>query len=323
VVTETRGICCRHCLYLQGEEHLSPVRISFSYSGPVLASRRQFYWCVKVIIDVPTVHRTIRTLKNTTTFWDITPCSPSKVNRRFEKICRLRLQGRRVSRARNQCEAGSKQSPVSRWGYYSAMKMEVTFFSEVSVDFQRTTRRYIPEDGALRNHRCKNLQILQAGRCFSKTDNVCIFTTYFSFTGSLIVWLDVKDTHLSRLVHRTSSTSRLSLEMCKRLDIRLTIAVQYGHFEVKKYSFPWNRTWRPIVFWDVEAPTFCLDSRVTDGGKVVSLTSRKPFTPKEDSWYSFLSGWVDPRAIVRLEGLGKLKKSTSSGLDPATFRLLA
>jgi hypothetical protein len=29
-------------------------------------------------------------------------------------------------------------------------------------------------------------------------------------------------------------------------------------------------------------------------------------------------------AIVRLEGLGKLKKkSTSSGVDPATFRLVA
>jgi hypothetical protein len=27
-------------------------------------------------------------------------------------------------------------------------------------------------------------------------------------------------------------------------------------------------------------------------------------------------------AIVLLEGLGKLKKSTSSGLEPATFRLV-
>jgi hypothetical protein len=34
-------------------------------------------------------------------------------------------------------------------------------------------------------------------------------------------------------------------------------------------------------------------------------------------------GWVDPRATVQLEGLGKLKKSTSSGCDPTTFQLVA
>jgi hypothetical protein len=34
-------------------------------------------------------------------------------------------------------------------------------------------------------------------------------------------------------------------------------------------------------------------------------------------------GWVDPRAIVRLEGLGQLKKSTSSWLESVTFRLIA
>jgi hypothetical protein len=39
---------------------------------------------------------------------------------------------------------------------------------------------------------------------------------------------------------------------------------------------------------DVEAPTFHLDSRLTDGGKVVSLTRRSPFNPQQDSWYSFL-----------------------------------
>jgi hypothetical protein len=33
-------------------------------------------------------------------------------------------------------------------------------------------------------------------------------------------------------------------------------------------------------------------------------------------------GWIDPRAIVQLEGLGKLKKSTSSGFDPVTFWLV-
>jgi hypothetical protein len=36
--------------------------------------------------------------------------------------------------------------------------MEETFTSETSADFQRTTRRYIPADRTLRNHRCVNLR---------------------------------------------------------------------------------------------------------------------------------------------------------------------
>jgi hypothetical protein len=31
-----------------------------------------------------------------------------------------------------------------------------------------------------------------------------------------------------------------------------------------------------------------LDNRLTDGGEVVSLTRLPPFTPQEDSWYSFV-----------------------------------
>jgi hypothetical protein len=35
-------------------------------------------------------------------------------------------------------------------------------------------------------------------------------------------------------------------------------------------------------------------------------------------------GWIDPRAIVRLKGLGQLKNPiTSSVIEPATFRLVA
>jgi hypothetical protein len=36
--------------------------------------------------------------------------------------------------------------------------MEATCSSEVSVEFQRTARRYIPEDRPFRNHRCENLK---------------------------------------------------------------------------------------------------------------------------------------------------------------------
>jgi hypothetical protein len=36
--------------------------------------------------------------------------------------------------------------------------METIFSSETSVDIQRTTRRYIPEDSPLHNHRCENFK---------------------------------------------------------------------------------------------------------------------------------------------------------------------
>jgi hypothetical protein len=36
--------------------------------------------------------------------------------------------------------------------------MEAICSYETSVDTQRTTRRYIPEDGTLHNHSCENLK---------------------------------------------------------------------------------------------------------------------------------------------------------------------
>jgi hypothetical protein len=67
-----------------------------------------------------------------------------------------------------------------------------------------------------------------------------------------------------------------------------------------------------------------LDNRHTDGGKVVSFTHRPPFTLQEDSWYSFLlEAESTPGSIVRLEGLGKLKKIHIIGTEPATSRLIA
>jgi hypothetical protein len=68
-----------------------------------------------------------------------------------------------------------------------------------------------------------------------------------------------------------------------------------------------------------------LDSQLTVGGEVVSLTCRLPFTPQEDSWYSFvLEAESTPRAIMLLEGLDQLKKNpmTSSGIKLATFWLV-
>jgi hypothetical protein len=43
---------------------------------------------------------------------------------------------------------------------------------------------------------------------------------------------------------------------------------------------PWGRE-------TLRVPNYS-DNQLTDGGKVVSITRRPPFTPQEDSWYSFL-----------------------------------
>jgi hypothetical protein len=83
-----------------------------------------------------------------TIFWDITPCSPLKVNRRFGGTYCLHLQGRRISRARRLCLSPA-YTLVSCAAYSTTLKMDAICSSETSVDFQRTTRCYIPEDSTL------------------------------------------------------------------------------------------------------------------------------------------------------------------------------
>jgi hypothetical protein len=80
--------------------------------------------------------------------WDKTPCSPFKVNRRFGGTYRLPLQNRRISRSWKQRESSWQGEPpvftlVSYSAYSSILKMEAIYSSEKSVDFKRTTRRYI------------------------------------------------------------------------------------------------------------------------------------------------------------------------------------
>jgi hypothetical protein len=57
------------------------------------------------------------------------PYSPSKVDRCFGGTRRLRLHSRKISQARNQHEANSKQSSAL------TLKMEATCHSEKSVNF--------------------------------------------------------------------------------------------------------------------------------------------------------------------------------------------
>jgi hypothetical protein len=91
----------------------------------------------------------------------------------------------------------------------------------------------------------------------------------------------------------------------------------------KRQSYPCNRPWRPIGLQDVKAPTFSrqLAHRRWRGGQPYAPVT---LYPQEDSWYSFLLEAIDPRAIMRLEGLGQLKNlMTLSGIETANFPLVA
>jgi hypothetical protein len=68
--------------------------------------------------------------KKSSVLWDITQCSPLKVNRLFGGTCRLNLQGRRISQAR-------KQQAASELGlaYSSILKLETACYSETSANF--------------------------------------------------------------------------------------------------------------------------------------------------------------------------------------------
>jgi hypothetical protein len=52
-----------------------------------------------------------------------------------------------------------------------------------------------------------------------------------------------------------------------------------------------------------------LESRLTYGGEVVSLTRRPPFTPQGDSWYSFL---LETESLSGHSAVGRIRSNEKS-----------
>jgi hypothetical protein len=106
----------------------------------------------------------INLLVKSNIFWNKTPCSPLKINRRFGGTYRLLLQGRRVSRQETSVKARGKKN------------------KQTSVHFQLNTRRYIADDNTLYNH-CWDPQILYNILVFKKS-----YTKKQAYTTFLCTW---------------------------------------------------------------------------------------------------------------------------------------
>ena len=92
--------------------------------------------------------------------------------------------------------------------------------------------------------------------------------------------------------------------------------------KVKRRAIFFTGLDRPIAFQEFEALWISWQSS-HDSGKVVSYKHCPPLPQEIPLVLNSVGGWVNPRAIVRPEGLCQWKNPVSpSRIQPATFRLL-
>jgi hypothetical protein len=72
--------------------------------------------------------------------------------------------------------------------------------------------------------------------------------------------------------------------------------------------YPCNRPRKPIYLWNIEPPTFPRKSAHRWWWGFWALRVFRPLPPGRFIVLISVRGWVDLRVIVRLEGLGKLRK---------------
>jgi hypothetical protein len=88
--------------------------------------------------------------------------------------------------------------------YSSILNMEEISFSETFVDFQRVTRRYIPEDSTIHNRRCENLKS-------------------YKFSNYNITWIRITKCHVIEIFFGVRKHSFVN-----RTEIATVITKHYG-----------------------------------------------------------------------------------------------
>jgi hypothetical protein len=176
-------------------------------------------------------------------FWDIATCSLLKVNRRFGGTYPLHLQGRRKFRAINKSGSRLQADLVSCSAYSSTLKIESICSSTTSVDFKRTTRRYIPEDSTLQNERSyficdrRSLRIL-AGRLFTLAGRMVVLLVFYRHILKKNLEADNNTSFHNKKINK-NSTSKVSEENNRRenritLKIQILLAMNEGLTEILK-----------------------------------------------------------------------------------------
>jgi hypothetical protein len=69
-------------------------------------------------------------------------------------------------------------SLVSSLAYSSTLKMEATYSSEISVDFHRTARHYVPGDRTLHSHHYENFRSNNLTAMFTAVHSFLLLTSY-------------------------------------------------------------------------------------------------------------------------------------------------